>query len=240
MTKVEELRRTAVAKSAVDLIIYDPDAVTEDGGQVRIVRSAETNLGDLCADAFRIQAGADIGYKVGGSIRVQLPAGDLTFNDFFNVHPFGNSLAMIEVTGQQVLDALEWGVHSMPQEFGGFPQVSGLTFEIDVSVPSRCLTDENGMFDRVEEGAERRVRNVLVGGEPLDPEKIYTLAGDNYTLLNYGDGYTMFGGAPVLLNGSTLDHQVLVDYITDRLGGVINEGYTDPYGQGRIVSVPAE
>ncbi len=227
-----------VAKSSVDLVIYDPTAVTEDGKPIRIVRNAETNLGDLCADAYRDQAGgADIAWINGGGIRTELKAGDLTLGAILKVHPFGNSLTVIEVTGQQVLDALEWSVHSMPGEFGGFNQVSGVTFELDCTIESPVIVDENGMFASVDASKERRVRNVLVGGEALDPAKTYTLASVDYQLLNKGDGYTMFDGCKVVQESVKLDNQVLIDYIQTTLGGVVGEGYDNPYGQGRIVSV---
>ena len=119
-------------------------------------------------------------------------------------------------------------------------QVSGITFEYDATIESPVLSDDNGMFVSVDENKERRVRNVLVGGEPLDPEKIYTLASHDYQLLNHGDGYTMFDGCRVLQESVKLDNQVLIDYITQTLGGVVSDGYDQPYGQGRIVSVGAE
>ena len=84
---------------------------------------------------------------------------------------------------------------------------------------------------------ERRVKNVLVGGEPIDPQKKYTVAGHNYMLFKYGDGFTMFEGAPVLQDCVKLDNQVLIDYIRDSLGGVIGEEYSDLTGQGRIVII---
>ena len=230
-----------VAKTAVDLYINDPEAKTDEGKPIRIIRRAETNLGDLCADAYRDQGGnTDIAFVNGGGIRVQLNAGDLTLNNILSVHPFGNSLTVIEVTGQQVLDALEWSVHSLPGEFGGFDQVSGITFEYDSEIESHVIQDESKMFSGVDDTKERRVRNVKVGGEPLDPEKIYTLASHDYQLLNNGDGYTMFDGCKVLQESVKLDNQVLIDYITQTLGGVVGEGYDQPYGQGRIVSVHAE
>ena len=238
---LDEKLKEVVAKTAVDLYIYDPVATTEDGKAIRIVRKTETNLGDLCADAYRDQGGGtDIAFVNGGGIRIQLNAGDLTLNDILKVHPFGNSLTVIEVTGQQVLDALEWSVHSLPGEFGGFDQVSGITFEFDSTIESPVVLDDNQMFAGVDDTKERRVRNVLVGGEPLDPEKTYTLASHDYQLLDSGDGYTMFKGCKVLQESVKLDNQVLIDYITQTLGGVVGEGYDNPYGQGRIVSVGAE
>ncbi len=230
-----------VASTTADLIIYDPVAKTEDGKAIRIIRRTETNLGDLCADAYLDQSGdADIAFVNGGGIRVAIKKGDITLNDILKVHPFGNSLTVIEATGQQVLDALEWSVHSLPGEFGGFDHVAGLTFEYDSTIPSPCVQDDNQMFDHVDETMERRVRNVKVGGEPIDPEKIYKIASHDYQLLENGDGYTMFAGCNVLQQSVKLDNQVLIDYITGTLGGVVGEGYEEPYGQGRIVSVNAE
>ena len=239
--ELDEVLQTVVAKTAVDLYINDPTEVTEEGKPIRIIRRAETNLGDLCADAYLDQSGeADIAFVNGGGIRVQLNAGDLTLNNILTVHPFGNSLTVIEVTGQQVLDALEWSVHSLPGEFGGFDQVAGLTFEYDATIESPVIEDDSKMFAGVDDTKERRVRNVLVGGEPLDPEKTYKLASHDYQLLNNGDGYTMFAGAKVLQESVKLDNQVLIDYITETLGGVVGDGYDNPYGQGRIISVGQE
>ena len=236
--KLDGKLKEVVAKSSVDLIINDPEAQTEDGKPVRIIRRAETNLGDLCADAYRDQAGgADIAFVNGGGIRTSISAGDITLNDILLVHPFGNSLTVIEVTGQQMLDALEWSVHGLPGEFGGFLQVSGITFEYDATIESPVVQDDKTMFDHIDETKERRVRNVKVGGEDLDPAKTYTLASHDYQLLNNGDGYTMFQGCKVLQESVKLDNQVLIDYITETLGGVVGEGYDNPYGQGRIVSV---
>ena len=215
-----------VATTAVDLTINDPEAVDENGKPVRIIRRAETNLGDLCADAYIDQSGADIAFVNGGGIRVSIPKGDITMNDILKVHPFGNMLTVIEVTGQQVLDALEWGTRAVPGENGGFPQVSGLTYEIHTYLESSCTSNEDGLFTGV--AGEYRVKNVMVGGEPLDLEKTYTLASHDYMLLNHGDGYTMFDGCKVLQES---------DYITGTLGVVIGEEYAEPYGQGRIVAV---
>ena len=230
-----------VANTTVDLIINDPVAKTDDGKAIRIIRRAETNLGDLCADAYLDQSGeADIAFVNGGGIRVPINKGDITLNDILKVHPFGNSLTVIEVTGQQVLDALEWSVHALPGEFGGFDHVAGLTFEYDATIDSPCVQDEKGFFDHVDETMERRVRNVLVAGEPIDPEAVYKLASHDYQLLNNGDGYTMYDGAKVLQESVKLDNQVLIDYITGTLGGSVGAGYEEPYGQGRIVSVGPE
>ena len=238
---LNEKLQQVVAATAVDLVINDPYNTTAEGKSIRIIRNTETNLGDLCADAYLDQSGeADIALVNGGGIRVTIAKGDITLNDILKVHPFGNSLTVIEATGQQVLDALEWSVHSLPGEFGGFDHVAGLTYEVRSDIPTPCVETESKMFDHVDETMERRVRNVLVGGEPIDPEKIYKVASHNYQLLDNGDGYTMFDGCKVLQNAVKLDNQVLIDYIVGTLGGVVGEGYENPYGQGRMVSVNEE
>ena len=238
--ELDELLGQVVASTTVELTIYDPTAVDASGNPLRIVRSQETNLGDLCADAYRDQSGADIAFVNGGGIRVSIPKGDITYGDIIKVHPFGNMMTVIEVTGQQILDALEWGSRGVPSQNGGFLQVSGLTYEIDVSIDTPCVSDDNGMCVSIE--GPRRVQNVTVGGEPIDPEKTYTLASHDYMLLNQGDGYTMFDGATVLQDRVKLDNQVLIDYIVGTLGGVVGADYAEPYGQGRItiIDVPAE
>ncbi|MBO6158496.1 MAG: bifunctional metallophosphatase/5'-nucleotidase [Firmicutes bacterium] len=224
-----------VAKTAVDLTITDPTATDDSGTPIRIIRRAETNLGDLCADAYLDQSGADVAMINGGGIRASIASGDITLNNILKVHPFGNSMTVIEVTGQQLLDALEWGTRAVPSESGGFPQVAGMTYEIHTYLDSSVTQDEEGMFTGV--AGEYRVKNVMVGDEPLDLSKTYTLASIDYILLNNGDGYTMFDGCNVLQNAVKLDNQVLIDYITGTLEGVIGEEYAEPYGQGRIVAV---
>ena len=235
ISALEKKLKEVVASSEVLLTINDPEEVDANGKPIRMVRRAETNLGDLCADAYRIQSGADIAFVNGGGIRVSINAGKITLNDILKVHPFGNAMCVIEVTGQQILDALEWGARAVPGENGGFLQVSGLSYEIHSYIESPCKSDENSMFAGIE--GERRVQNVLVDGKPIDPEATYTLASHDYMLLNNGDGYTMFDGAPLLQDRVKLDNQVLIDYITETLEGVIGEEYEDLTGEGRIVIV---
>ena len=230
--ELAEVTETVVATSEVDLVIEDPET-----GE-RIVRTAETNLGDLCADAYRAVTGADVAMVNGGGVRASIAAGEITYGDIISVHPFGNEVCMVETTGAQILDALEMGCSALPGEFGGFQQVSGLTYEIDMNVDSSVELDENGMFVGVT--GERRVKNVYVGDEPLDPEKTYTLASHNYMLKNGGDGFNMFVDDELILEDIMLDNEALTTYIVDTLGGVIGEEYADPYGQGRITAIAKE
>ena len=232
--KLAELTGQVVARSGVALLIYDPVEKTMEGFPLRLVRLTETNLGDFCADVLRCGTGADIGLISGGGIRADLPKGDITYGDIMSVWPYEKDICVLEATGQQILDALEWGVRSLPGESGAFLQVSGLSYEIDVSTPSGCIEDENSMMRGIE--GERRVKHVMVGDKPIEPEKIYTVAGTDYTLLDQGDGFTAFDGATVVTDCFRVDYQLMIDYITQTLGGVIDSAdYADPYGQGRIV-----
>ena len=227
----EELVNTVVASTDVDLIIKDPAS-----GE-RIVRVSETNLGDLCADAYRAMSGADVAIVNGGGVRADIPAGDITYGQIIAVHPFGNEMCVVECTGQEILDALELGCSKLPAESGGFLQVSGMTYTVDLNVESSVKLDENGMFVEVE--GDRRVKDVTIGGEPLDPEKTYTLASHNYKLKDCGDGYSMFADNVFLQDSVMIDNQVLINYIVDVLGGTVGEEYADPYGQGRITIIEA-
>ena len=245
----DELLHTVVAYTDHGLYVNDPE--TGD----RMVRSRETNLGDLCADAYRTLLDADIAFVNGGGVRANINEGEITFENIINVHPFGNEACLVEVTGQQILDALEMGARQCPGENGGFLQVSGLTYEIHTNIEANVVLDEDKMWVGAA-GGEYRVQNVMVmdkeTGEyqPLDLERTYTLASHNYMLLNQGDGFAMFGrnNVNLLLENVMIDNAVLINYIQSMPGNDqyehVVQGYENPYGEGRIVIIaydePAE
>ncbi len=235
----EERVNEVVASTNVPLNITDKDGI-------RIVRSRETNLGDLCADAYRSLGDADIALVNGGGIRANIDEGDITYAEVIAVHPFGNMLTVVNATGQQILDALEWTSRATQAdykdaqgnavgEFGGFLQVSGLRYTIDTSVESPAVADSNGMFFGLTEDVPYRISDVQVeqNGEwvDIDPEATYKVASHNYLLKSGGDGTTMFQGDEILINESMSDYQVLITYITDVLNGDLS-AYAEP--QGRI------
>jgi 2',3'-cyclic-nucleotide 2'-phosphodiesterase (5'-nucleotidase family) len=225
-----------VGKTDVALTVNDPAT------SKRMVRSRETNLGDLCADAYRYVLGngksgkesgpADIAFVNGGGIRADINAGDITYGEVIAVHPFNNVGCVVEATGQEILDALEMAARVAPQENGGFLQVSGLTYTIDTSVSSTVVVDDKKNYVKV--AGAYRVKDVMVGGEALDLNKTYTLASHNYMLLNGGDGINMFRDNEVVVQPVLLDNQVLISYIQKYLNGVVGDKYSNPYGQGRI------
>lgn len=222
-----EIENQVVAHTDYDLCIYDPAQP-----DVRLIRLTETNMGDLCADAFRALSGADIALLNGGGIRADIPAGDITYGQIIAVKPFGNYMMVVEATGEQIWQALEFAAHSLPGEFGGFLQVSGITFTIDTSIDSTVTIDENNMFTGIT--GERRVKDIMVGDEPLDPAGTYTLASLGFTMKEFGDGFTMFADSPILQDNTLLESEVIISYIQNNFGGIIPEEYADPYGQGRI------
>lgn len=226
--KYAELEKKVVAKTAVDLAIADKDGN-------RLVRSEETNLGDLCADAYRNVLGADIAFVNGGGIRVAIPKGNITYGQVIAVHPFGNMACVVEATGQQILDALEFGARNVGKgENGGFLQVSGLTYTINSLIEPSIQTNEAGEFVKVT--GDYRVRDVKVGGVDLDLNKTYTLASHNYMLKSGGDGFVMFKGNKLLQDEVMIDNQVLINYIQKNLNGVVDDQYAAPQGRIKILS----
>jgi 5'-nucleotidase len=165
-------------------------------------RSEETNIADFIADAFRRASGADVALINGGSIRADdvLPAGDLTVRDVLSILPFGNDLAVIEVTGEVLRQALEHGVSltGPGAEPGRFAQVSGLRYSFDASKLPGV-----------------RVAEVTVGGRPLDPKKTYRLVTTTF-VAEGGDQYAMFKGSrSVPLKTKLTDSGVLRQAIED-------------------------
>ncbi|NTT86264.1 bifunctional metallophosphatase/5'-nucleotidase [Tabrizicola fusiformis] len=144
-----------------------------------MVRGEETTMGNLIADAMRAQTGADIAIMNGGGIRGDrtYDAGTkLTRRDILTELPFGNVTVVTELPGSQVLLALENGVSQVEKGAGRFAQVSGLSYAFDASAP-----------------AGSRVSEVMVAGAPLEADKLYTVAVNDY-ILGGGDGYAALGG----------------------------------------------
>ncbi len=218
-----------IGTSDVTLVVNDPET-----GE-RIVRNAETNAGDFCADACRFVTGAEIAICNGGGVRSEVNKGDLTYGDIINLHPFANTVSVMEVTGQMILDALEMGARKLPEENGGFLQVSGMKYKIDMNIPSSVSVDDTGAFISVD--GTYRVKEVTIGGKSLDTEKTYILAGIDYILRDGGDGMTMFQNAEYINESFVLDSDVVIEYVTNGLNGHIGKDYADPYGEGRIIEL---
>ena len=204
-----------------DLIVRD--------GQVDVSRDAENGLCDLVADAYRAIGGTQTALINAGSVRNNLEAGKVTYNSVLNILPYSNDVVTAKVTGQMLLDALEFGVALLPNISARFPQVSGIAFHVNTEIPTSVVQDSTGQFAGVD--GPRRVYDVTVGGVPIDPKAEYTITGTTY-LLNGGDGYAMFREADILSSTMLPDNEVVMKYIEENLNGVIPEAYENT--QGRI------
>jgi len=205
-------------------------------------RTEETNLGDFAADAILWAARQALGDQVaaaitnGGGIRASIQVGDITMNDMKTVFPFGNEVSVLEVKGSELLEALEAATSATPKALGAFPQVSGIVFSIDTTVPY-----ENGeqypdstYYAPAKPGS--RVKIESVGGQPFDPEALYIIATNDFTAAG-GDTYYAFrypNATSGYKTGVALE-DALVNYVTTVLGGVVGQDYANP--QGRITVI---
>lgn len=211
-----------IGESAVDLIVNDKDGN-------RLVRTEETNLGDLCADAFRLVMDADIGLINGGGLRAPIKSGDVTFNDALSVFPFGNTVVVANVSGQAIKDMLEMSTRLYPQEDGSFPHVSGLKFKLNTAIKSSVTVDENDVFTGV--SGEYRVYDIEVLNkktgkyELIDLNRKYAVSSHNYYLLDGGGGLSMLKDSDIIVNEGMLDVELLEKYIVENLNGKIGDDY---------------
>ena len=164
------------------------------------MRTAETNLGNLVAEALLASyEGADVAITNGGGIRASIDAGDITMGKVLEVRPFTNYGVAKRVTGRQLQEAVEFSLSKLPEQNGGFPQIAGMTVVFDSSAE-----------------AGKRVVEIKIGGEALDPEKQYVLVTNDF-LAAGGDDFTM------LIEGETLGElpllsEMLISYLA--AGGI--------------------
>ncbi|MEY7849276.1 bifunctional UDP-sugar hydrolase/5'-nucleotidase [Natrarchaeobius sp. A-rgal3] len=177
------------------------------------VRSEESNFGNWLADVMSEDVDADVAIQNGGGIRSDqlYEVGDITRRMIVDILPFPNYTVKLEVTGQQLREAIETGVSSVEEGHGRFPQVSGLSF----------------VYDPDAEPGERVVE-LLVGGEDLDPDASYELATNDF-LAGGGDGYESLAAADVL---RPADEGTLLSALAVRT--VETEGSISPAIEGRI------
>ena len=225
------------------------DEMTNYDGETRLVRSQETNVGDFCADALyylfdNMGLDVDVAVMNGGGIRNTTTTGEISYLTCKEIHTFGNVACLQTVTGQQILDALEWGAKDVGvAENGGFLQVSGLKYTINTAIPSTVQADEKGVWTGAPTGDYRvtdvQVLNSETGTyEPLDLTATYNLAGYNYTLRDLGDGFAMFEGAVNVLDYVMEDYMVLANYVQSFEDGVVT-GYAEPQGRITVVNEAA-
>ncbi len=205
-------------------------------------RDSETNLGDLITDAMLWKVLADAEITVpeenvvaitnGGGIRASIGVGDVTKKDINTVLPFGNTLAVVYVKGSELLEALEASTYCTPESIGGFPQVAGMQFTV-ATYETYDKNDES--YPNSTYYGPKTINRVTIGsinGKDFDPEATYAVITNNF-VAGGGDTYYAFAAATNQFDtGLPLD-EVVMEYITKELKGVIGETYAEP--AGRIV-----
>ena len=205
-------------------------------------RDSETNLGDLITDAMLWKVLADAEITVakenvvaitnGGGIRASIGVGDVTKKDINTVLPFGNTLAVVYVKGSELLEALEASTFCTPESIGGFPQVAGMQFTV-ATYETYDKNDES--YPNSTYYGPKTINRVTIGsinGKDFDPEATYAVITNNF-VAGGGDTYYAFAAATNQFDtGLPLD-EVVMEYITKELKGVIGETYAEP--AGRIV-----
>ena len=204
-------------------------------------RDRETNLGDFAAYAVYWQvsqatAAPDAVIINGGAIRTSIKAGEIRLLDIHNVFPFNNQLCTIQVTGAQLLEALEAATQNSPEPMGAFPQVSGITYTLDTTVPYEKGELYPGTTNYAPAAPGSRITISEVGGKEFDPEAIYTIATNEFVATG-GDTYYCFAeaGAKTMMYVGYLDYEGMINYMKTELEGSIPEIYEET--QGRITVV---
>ncbi|MBW7651783.1 5'-nucleotidase C-terminal domain-containing protein [Anoxybacillus sp. ST4] len=164
-------------------------------GERANVRTKETNLGNLVADAMRQALQTDVALTNGGGIRASIPKGDVTRNHILTTLPFANTLVKVSMSGADLKKALEHGVRLYPEQNGGFPHVSGIQFTFDAT-----------------KQAGARVASVKINGQPLDETKMYTVATNDF-IAKGGDGYDMFKSSTIEFDSGELLSTVVMNYL---------------------------
>ena len=250
-TKSDEAVANA-AKAIIDPIDADYDqkfaesAVDLNGAKAPGNRTEETNLGDLITDAMmwaiKTKApGVDMTNAVaitnGGGIRAAIAKGDITKKDVNTVLPFGNTLAVVYVKGSELLEALEVSTYCTPKSLGGFPQFAGMEVELNTA----CEYDAN---DTTYPGSTyfgpksiNRITIKTVNGKAFDKDATYAVITNDF-LAAGGDTYYAFAAAQTQFDtGLPLD-EILMEYITVELNGVVTDKYAAPQGRLTIVNDP--
>lgn len=212
---------------------------TLDGNKAPGVRTMETNLGDFAADAYKHTAETyvaendmnitiDGAIQNGGGIRATIQPGEISMNTLYTVFPFGNTISIVTVTGAELLEALEASCSACPAALGGFPQVSGIVFSIDTSVPYAQgeLYPESTYYAPANAGS--RVTIDTVGGKKFDLNATYNIAVNNF-MADGGDTYYVFTKASQVIDTGVVDAEGLIDYVNS-LNGVIGDEYANAKG----------
>ena len=197
---------------------------SEDGKQLACMQ--ETNTGDFAADAIyylfdQMDMDVDGAIVYGGGIRNEAIKGVMTYKTCMDIQPSSDAVCLQIITGQQLLDALEWGARraGSGEECNGFLQVSGIRYQVDTQWPDSTQKSDDGFMWIGGPTGGYRVHDVEIydkatdGWKPLDTQANYRIAGSDYILRNSGNGYTMFSSGVNVIDYVMRGYMVLANYV---------------------------
>ena len=242
----------AAAKAIMDPIdaaygeVFAKSAVDLNGAKAPGNRTEETNLGDLITDAmmWAIKTKAPsvdmtnaVAITNGGGIRAAIKKGDITKKDINTVLPFGNTLAVVYVKGSELLEALEASTYCTPEAVGGFPQFAGMEVELNIAPKYDKNAEKYPGSEYFGPKSINRITIKSINGKAFDPNATYAVITNNFMAAG-GDTYYAFAAAKEQFDtGLPLD-EILMEYITTELNGVVGEQYAKPQGRLTIVNNP--
>ncbi len=248
----EDAAVAAAAKAIMDPIdaaygeVFAKSAVDLNGAKAPGNRTEETNLGDLITDAmmWAIKTKAPsvdmtnaVAITNGGGIRAAINKGDITKKDINTVLPFGNTLAVVYVKGSELLEALEASTYCTPEAVGGFPQFAGMEVELNIAPKYDKNAKEYPGSEYFGPKSINRITIKSINGKAFDPNATYAVITNNFMAAG-GDTYYAFAAAKEQFDtGLPLD-EILMEYITTELSGVVGEQYAKPQGRLTIVNNP--
>ena len=242
----------AAAKAIMDPIdaaygeVFAKSNVDLNGAKAPGNRTEETNMGDLITDAmmWAIKTKAPsvdmtnaVAITNGGGIRAAIKKGDITKKDINTVLPFGNTLAVVYVKGSELLEALEASTYCTPEAVGGFPQFAGMEVELNIAPKYDKNAEKYPGSEYFGPKTINRITIKSINGKAFDPNATYAVITNNFMAAG-GDTYYAFAAAKEQFDtGLPLD-EILMEYITTELNGVVGEQYAKPQGRLTIVNNP--
>ena len=235
-----------IGETKVDLNGEKGSFSKETGEKVSGNRNGETNLGDILTDAFRwyvLERGESlktdpdktVAIENGGAVRTSISKGDITRKDILRLHPFGNTICVIYIRGSKLLEALEAATASLPENSGGFPQLSGMDIVIDEAAKYDALEQPYPESTYYGPASINRVTIKSVNGKPFDKNETYAVITNNFIAAG-GDQYYAFKSSGIITDTGMTDEYVVAQYIKEGLNGVVGEEYAEPQGRIKIVS----
>ena len=216
-----------IGKTEYDLITHDPES------QKYIIHTAQTNLGNLCADAYRNAANADAAIVCAGEIGNSIPCGNITVAAVYTTLPVECNLVTVYATGAEILDCLEAAYQHLPRGNSEYLHLSGLSVVLDMNRNPVIETDEMGNLAGI--SGDRRVADVLIGGAPLQAESTYTITFSesfSYTVTS------ILGDNAQATESAITNRDAFTAYVSESVSGVVGDAYKNPFGERRIRVIP--